>query len=168
MSTTHDLALKLAVHKVLADQLKGVRGELDEQARQVMEPGDRATAKLPSGERVGSVTLAQGRVTARVVDERAFTAWVAERFPSEVVRVVRESFAKAVLDAVRKHGGWLDEATGELVTVPGVTVAEGDPYPTVRLTQDAQQLVARAWQSGELAGVLGDVLQPAIEAGEAS
>jgi len=167
--SARELALKLAVHKVLADQLKGVRDELDEQARREMEPGDRVIAKLPSGERVGSVTLAQGRVTARVVDERAFTAWVAERFPAEVVQVVRESFTKTVLDAVKRYGGWVDKATGELVQVPGVAVAEDDPYPSVRLTKDAQQLVARAWQSGELAGVLGDVLQPpALEAGDAS
>jgi len=164
-----ELALKLAVHKVLANQLKGVRDELDEQARQEMEPGDRVIAKLPSGEKVGSVTLTQGRVSARVVDKDAFTRWVAERFPAEVVQVVRESFAKTVLDAVKRNGGWVDKATGELVQVPGVAVTEDDPYPSVRLTKDAPQLIAEAWQRGELAELVGGVLQPReLEAGEGS
>ena len=164
-----ELALRLAVHKALTDQLKKVRSQLNEEARREMEPGDRVTAKLPSGEKVGSVTLTQGRVSARVVDERAFTAWVAERFPAEVVQVVRESFTKTVLDAVKRNGGWVDKATGELVQVPGVAVTEDDPYPSVRLTKDAPQLIAAAWQRGELAELVGGVLQPReLEAGEGS
>jgi len=164
-----ELALRLAVHKALTDQLKNMRSQLDEEARREMEPGDRITAKLPSGEKVGSVTLTHGRVSARVVDKDAFTRWVAERFPAEVVQVVRESFAKTVLDAVKRDGGWVDKATGEIVQVPGVAVTEDDPYPSVRLTRDAPQLIAEAWQRGELAELVGGALQPReLEAGEGS
>ena len=167
--SARELALRLAVHKALTDRLKAARGQLDEEARRELEPGDRVTVKLPSGERVGSVTLAQGRATARVVDERAFIAWVAEHYPHELVQAVRESFKRTVLDMVRHEGGWLDTTTGELVEVPGVEVTVGDPYPTVRLTQDAPQLIAEAWQRGDLAELVGGVLQPReLEAGEGS
>lgn len=168
MSAPHELALRLAVHKVITDQLKAMRGQLDGQARTVLEPGDRVTAKLPSGEKLGSVTLASGRVTVRVVDETAFTRWVVERFPSEVEQVVRESFQKALLDSVKRDGGWVDKTSGEVVHVPGVAVTTGEPSPSVRLAQGAQEAVAKAWQSGALANVLGEVLQPAIEAGDES
>jgi len=167
--SARELALRLAVHKALTDQLTKMRSQLNEEARREMEPGDRITAKLPSGEKVGSVTLTQGRVSARVVDKDAFTRWVAERFPTEVVQVVRESFAKTVLDAVKRDGGWVDKATGEIVQVPGVAVTEDDPYPSVRLTRDAHQLIAEAWQRGELAELVGGVLQSReLEAGEGS
>lgn len=82
------------------------------------------------GTNLGAVSVSAGRAKAKVYDERAFLAWVAERHPGEVVQVVRESFAKRLLDAATIAGDPVDPATGEVI--PGVEVAVGDPYLTVR------------------------------------
>src|SRR5690606_30519233 len=99
----------------------------------------------------------------------AFTAWVAERVPAEGVQVVRESSAKTVLDAGKRDGGWVDKATGELDQVPGVALAQDDPYPSVRLTEAAPQPTTAARPLAEHAERGGGMLQSReLEAGEGS
>lgn len=89
-----------------------------------------------AGLKLGAVSLACADVKAKVADERAFTAWVAARYPDEMVEVVREAFAKKLLDGATAAGEPIDPATGEVV--PGVELAPGEPYLTVRPTADAK------------------------------
>jgi hypothetical protein len=82
------------------------------------------------GNNLGAVSLASGRVTAKVFDERAFTAWVAERYPHQLMQVVREAFTKKLLGEAVSAGDPVDPSTGE--EIPGVELVTGDPYLMVR------------------------------------
>jgi hypothetical protein len=88
------------------------------------------------GTDLGAVSITAGRVQAKVTDPKAFAAWVAERYPSELVHLVREAFTRKVLDAAVGAGEPVDMATGEVV--PGVEVSVGEPYLTVRPTTAAK------------------------------
>jgi hypothetical protein len=46
-----------------------------------------------------------------------------------------------------------------------VEVGVGDPYTTVKLGEDAHELVAAAYQSGQLEELMERYTRPAIEAG---
>lgn len=85
---------------------------------------------------LGSVSVSSGRTLAKVTDVQAFTAWVADRYPYEMVQQVREAFAKKLLDAASAAGEPVDTVTGEVM--PGVEVSVGDSYLTVRPSADAK------------------------------
>lgn len=148
--TARDIARDLAVLKVLSERLKEARALLEKQARELMEPVDRMAVKM-DGELVGTVTVVNGRRSARVVDDAALLRWAREHHPSEVhtVESVRPAFVTAVLDAAKQAGESVDPINGEL-GVPGVVVTTGDPYPMIRLTADADAVVSVAWQAGRL------------------
>lgn len=152
-------ATRLIAARVLRDLL----AEQDSQLRQDMQAGmvvgDRATAVVYENDEpvvVGHVQLTKGTstTTAAVTDAEALLAWVKEHAPTEVqtVELVRPSFQKTLLDQVKSVGGWLDPATGELLDVEGVTVTPATPRPTltVKPTDDAADVVRRAWADGRL------------------
>src|SRR5690606_41618909 len=85
---------------------------------------------LPLHDALPILSLSRGRPSARVVDEIAFAAWVAQRYPSEIVQSVRPAFAKRLLDEAAKLGDPVDPQTGEVM--PGVEAAQGEPHLTVR------------------------------------
>lgn len=91
-----------------------------------------------AGNNLGAVTLAGGRKTAKVTDQRAFAEWVAKKYPGETKTVVtvNPAFEKKLLDAAKNADGPVDTSDGELI--PGVEISEGDPYITVRPTDDAR------------------------------
>lgn len=148
--TARDIARDLLVLKVLSERLREAKTPLEAHARELMEPSDRTAVKM-GDELLGTVTVVNGRRTPRVADERALLAWVKDQYPSEVqtVETVRPAFVKAVLDAARDFGEPVDPRTGE-VGVPGVVVGTGESYPMIRLTADADAVVATAWQAGRL------------------
>jgi hypothetical protein len=63
---------------------------------------------------------------------------------------VRESFRKSLLDTASKAGEPIDAATGEVI--PGVDIAEGSRYVSIRFTPGGRDAVAAAWAAGELDG----------------
>lgn len=150
MSAPHELALRLAVLRVVADMVKDSRTAAATAARGTLDTGERLSARLPGGERIASVTISKGRAEPKVTDEDAFTAWVADTYPTEVeqITVVRESFRRRLLDHAKQAGAPVT-ATGE--AIPGVEIVQGDPYPSVRLAEGARAIVGRAWRAGELA-----------------
>jgi hypothetical protein len=160
--TARDTARDLAVLKVLGERLKGAKAALDRQARELMEPSDRSAVKL-DGELVGTVTLAEGRSTAKVTDPRELLAWVKEHYPTEVVTVeqIRPAFLAKLLDVAKDAGFGVVPETGDVV--PGIDVGAGDPYPMVRLTADADAVVEVAWRAGRLP--LPGGFLPALDAG---
>jgi hypothetical protein len=166
--SAHETALMFALLKVLTTQLVGAKKTADADIRTTWKVKDRNAAVLPDGTELGSVTLAKGKTTAHLSDEDVFLAWVLETHPDQVEQIsitrVRPDFQDQILSFARKTGRTVDPATGE--EVPGVQVVEGDPYPTTRLEPDAAALVAKAWQDGSLADLIGSLVQPAIEAGE--
>jgi hypothetical protein len=156
-----DIARDLTVLKVLSERIREAKALLEQQARELMEPVDRMAVKM-DGELLGTVTVTNGRRTARVVDDAAFLRWVKEHHPSEVhtVESVRPAFIGALLDASKGFGDAVDPVTGE-TGVPGVVVSTGDPYPMIRLTADADAVVSVAWQAGRL--TLPGAFLPALE-----
>lgn len=159
--SVRDIARDLAVLKVLSERIKAAKADLERQARDLMEPSDRAAVKL-DGETVGTVTLTAGRTAAKVTDPAELLAWVREQYPTEVVTVeqIRPAFLTKLLDTSRGTGiAGVVEETGEVA--PGIEVAQGQPYPMIRLTADADAVVSAAWKAGRLP--LPASFLPAIE-----
>lgn len=107
-------------------------------ARDLMQQGgvERVRVTDAAGNNLGTVTLAAGRKTAKVVDRQAFIRWVAGKYPTETVTAVNEAFEKKLLDAAKKADDPVDTSDGELI--PGVEISDGDPYIQVRPTDDAR------------------------------
>ncbi|TDD77708.1 hypothetical protein [Actinomadura rubrisoli] len=168
MSDSHDLAARFAVLKTLATRVSDAKKAADCEIRDGWAPGDRNTAKLPDGTAIGSVTLAKGRATSRLVDEPAYLTWVEKTHPERIETItltrVDPAFTERLLSAARQLGVAVDGETGE--EVPGIRVEQGDPYPTTRLNAGAAEAIGRAWQDGRLADLVGSLLRPAVEAGD--
>lgn len=171
MSYRHDLAFRFAVLKVLVGVLSDAKKAADCEIRDTWRPGDRNSATIPGPDRgvlVGAVTLAKGRTVSKFSDADAFEAWVKHVHPEEIETVtitrVRPAFVERLMSAARQLGHAVDADTGE--EVPGITVEQGEPYPTVRLAPAAREEIARAWKAGELADLVGGLL--AIEPGESA
>lgn len=161
-----ELAAREAVLKALADeigdQLKQVRAEvqvaLDENVgvRQV-------AAVLPNGKPVAKVSLTDPAPAAVVTDPAAFLAWVRDHHPDtnavvrRVVTEVRPATQTALLAEMTAAGvpQWCDAETGEVHTVPGVEIrATRARSHSVRFDKGGRDLVAEAWQAGELAAMV--------------
>lgn len=160
--TPHEQALRLVIIRVLKDLLKGA----DDTDRQAVDgswiPGDRLAGALER-KPVGWVQLKNGAVNASVTDAKAFETWVAANRPEEWEKVtatrVRPAYLAAVITAAKKVG---KAVTADGEEIPGITVADGDPTVAVTLADNATELVSRAWQSGELWELLGELL-PTLE-----
>lgn len=168
--TIKDTAGRVAVLAALAekvnDALKGAKKEL---AGELAAHGTKqAAAALPNGETIAKVTWVTPGPQAVVTDEDAFVAWVMKVHPAHVERrfvvEVREAFTKALMKELTAAGvaQWCDKDTGELHTVPGVTIQGRAAYQQLRFEEAGQQRVMDAWRSGEL---LGQFL-PELEGGE--
>lgn len=144
-----DAAVPAAVLRVLEERVKQARKERTAEVLAAGDPQDRVNA-VHDGRKLGSVSISEGRTSARVADQDAFAAWCAEHYPTEVEHrpVVRAAFANAVVDASKQAGepcmpdGTLD--------VPGVEVRTGDPYVTVRLTHAAADIVTDMVRTGAI------------------
>lgn len=166
MTYRNDLALRFALLKVLTGELGAAKTEADAEIRDTWHTGDRNSATLPGNVLLGAVTLAKGRTTSKLADEPAFEAWVAKTHPEQIETVtitrVKPDYRERLMSAARQLGEAVDAETGE--AVPGITVGQGEAYPTVKLAPGARDAVAQAWQAGQLRELLGGLL--AIEEGE--
>lgn len=139
--------LRAAARLVMATRLIGdvVKEETDAAKTVALEGmqaigADRMRVTDEAGNELGTVTLAAGRVSARVTDEAAFLAWVQRNYPDETQTVVREAFRKRLLDgAVAKsdHGDPTAVGPGGEV-LPGVEVVHGQRHVAVRPTPEAR------------------------------
>lgn len=142
----------LALLKFVADKVSDARRkQYGPQFVKAYAPGVRIPAKI-GGEVIGWVSVPKPTQKAVVTDEAKFLAWAKEHAPTEVVTVeqVRPSFAALVLRSVKERGGWLDKSIGEYVPVPGVEVETGEPYARAELSDGAEDVIRRAWRSGDL------------------
>lgn len=171
MTAREDAALALAVLRIVKRRLDTADGTTADTIIDAWQEGDRTAAILPGGARIGAITLAKGRSSAAVTDRATFQEWVFQTHPEEIETVtvtrVRPAFESAMISAAKAHGEPVDSTTGETITVEsGISMRLGDPYPVLRLEPDAAELVAAAWQAGELAELVGAMLAPAIESGD--
>lgn len=159
------LAQQFAVTEFIAKHFAGIRKrELNPQAAEQMEPGERHAAKF-GGRLAAWVSVPQP--TIRVQDPDALLAWCRKHLPMaiETVEQVRPDTVKRLTEQVKTHGGWVNPETGDLVPVDGIGAS--DPAPRVNLDKNAEQVIADAWRAGEidLAGMLA--LEAAPEEGKA-
>ena len=156
--TEAELSTRLLVIAALLDRVKAVDADLRRQVRDRFTVGDRKSGVLDptraKDTKLGTVTLAEPSEYVSVQDDAAFFAWVMEEHADELETVVQVKpvFRNAVLDAVKRDGGWPDPETGELVEVPGVVKRVGDPTPKVVKAKgvDLDALLAEAIASGKL------------------
>lgn len=160
MANLAELALQSAALKALADAVAVERKTVQAAMQSELETtgAARVDASLPDGSAVASVSRTQPKLTARVVDDEAFLAWVRDTAPSEVtsrvVTEVRPAFQAALLAQMTAAGATEvpDKVTGEVTDVPGVEVTAGRAMThSVRLSKDGAALIADAWRAGHLA-----------------
>lgn len=150
------MAAKL-ISEAVASEHKPVKSGL---LAQMLDAGvERIRVTDDDGMNLGSLTVVCGQAKARVVDERAFAAWVASRYPGELVQRVQPAFTQKLLDAATEVGEPVDTTTGEVV--PGVELAAGEPYLSCRPTPDARaRMRDTLLSSGLLSLPAGDTAAP--------
>lgn len=139
-----DLARVAMASKVLGDAAKeegaAARAAL---GQQMLDGGvERVRVTGEHDADYGTVVCAPGRRSAGIVDEDAFTAWVAKRYPEQMVMTVRPSFRELLLGRATRLGDPVDKETGEVI--PGVTMRQGDPYLTVKPNAEAKDRMKTA------------------------
>ena len=155
MNRSRELATRLLILRVLRDRLAAADTAAREEARAVFDrPGVRDIG-LAGDEQIGHVRLDKATTTATLTDEAAHLAWCQEHAPEAVETVVRvrNDVVMRHLRSMREYGAVADEATGEMVAVPGIRVADGDPRLVVLPLKDADAVVAGAVARGELSFV---------------
>jgi hypothetical protein len=122
------------ISALVADHGRAFKADL--LAQMVDGGSERQRVRDDDGTDLGTVSTSAGRKAAKVTDVRAFTDWVAQRYPTELVQVVAEAFVRKLLDAALAAEAPVDVRTGEVI--PGVEVVTGEPFLTVRPTTDAK------------------------------
>jgi len=161
------IAQRLAVAEFLKKRFESIRkNDLNPEAQADMVVGERHAAKF--GGRVAGWVSMPAPAT-RVASKDRLLAWVKKNLPDEVEEItverVRPGSERALLDMVKEHGGWVNEA-GELIPVDGIET--GDPSPRVELNDDAEDVLAAAWRAGviDLPGMLALGAAPETDDGQ--
>lgn len=139
----NDPVATLALCKWLRDRIRD--WETEAKASLEMVAGERKAAVV-NGMQIGYLTLANGKRSTEV-DEDAFAEWVEARWPSEVVKSVRSSFRRKMLDLALKRGALID---GDGEVCEAVTITQGAPYPTTQLGPEADICVAELLNTGQI------------------
>jgi hypothetical protein len=173
-----DIATQTAVLTTLYDrigeELVKAKAELQTELKKAKaETGTKQIgAELPDGTPVAKVTLVTPKPAATVTDPDAFLAWVRDHHPAGAENIVRRfvtevrpAFAKALLAELTAAGvpQWCDPDTGEVHTIPGVTLQGRASHHRFTFEKDGQLLVAQAWQAGQL----NNLVLPQLTAGGA-
>jgi hypothetical protein len=140
---TVDAEYEAARHRLLAG-LRTARAELGLKSMRVTLPDDTPVA---------TVTLVDPRPSVVVVDERRFTTWVAENYPTEVeTRVqVRSSWQKQFVSRlVASDGPVADPGTGEVVPGLEAMPAREPRSFSLRPLPGGTEEITRAWRHGAL------------------
>lgn len=151
--TVRDSALMLAVYKALEGLIRehseGAKKDTHAALAALMAETGATSVKvdLPGLGQVATVTLAAGKPSARVADERAFLNWVCEHAPTEVEPRVRETYRRRLLDEATKMGAACT-ANGE--AIDGVEITEAEPYVSTRFVPGGRDAIGQAWRTGQL------------------
>ena len=110
---------------------------------------------LPNGEKVASASIGNSEPKPVVTNEAAFVRWVAENFPTEIIQTVRPTFKKVLFEnteQVNPQGEAVHTRTGEIID--GVVFSNPSSRLTLRFKKDGRELVADAFNRGELEQVI--------------
>ena len=135
--TPRDLATRAALVKAMIDVLRDVDAATKTALMDVLDPGDRKHASV-DGRDCGTVSVSKGRESWKVTDDAAFTRWVKTHRPDAIVESVRKSDQASILAGIKGDGEVPD----------GVEPSFGDPYVSVRLTDDQRSELIAAFRSG--------------------
>ena len=119
---------------------------------------------LPDGEKVASASIGNSEPKPVVTNEMAFTRWVAENFPTEIVQTVRPTFKKVLLEnneQVNPQGEAVHTKTGQIID--GVVFTNSASRLTLRFKKDGRELVAEAFNRGELEQVIRPLFSLPLE-----
>lgn len=148
MTDVRGLAIQAVALKVLADRVDVRQRAVKRELAAALDPGDRKTAALDDGTKVGTVTYSSPDKRARVVNDRTLADWVADHYPDEVIPTVRPAFLALLLDTAKKSGTAVDVNTGEVI--PGIDVGDTTPYLSVRPDPEAVGALVDAIRAGQL------------------
>jgi hypothetical protein len=151
MSDARQAAIRVAALKALYDKVREAYNQARDDAVAALSPGDRLHAALPDGADIGTVSVVDGKTTAKVTNPAALLEWVKVNAPDEVETVarVRDSYVGALLARCENvDGAAMHAKTGELL--PGVAFETGDPYARVTQTHDQAEAFVNAYNAGEL------------------
>lgn len=144
MSDLSDAAARVAIVAALRAKVAEAYDKSRDEMSDQMDPGSRWPANLGGGA-LGDVIMTRGATRAKVTDEDTFTRWVAENHPTEIVQSVRPAYLSKVLADAKRFGAAVDSTSGEFI--PGVEMETGKSYVTVKLAEDASQVIADNWDS---------------------
>jgi hypothetical protein len=119
---------------------------------------------LPNGEKVASASIGNSEPKPVVTNEAVFTRWVADNFPTEIIQSVRPSFKKALFEnteQVNPQGEACHTKSGEIID--GVVFSASSSRLTLRFKKDGRELVAEAFNRGELEQVIRPLFSLPLE-----
>lgn len=127
--------------KLVADELKNIEKAAKAEAVKLSEATGATTftVKDDDGTKLGTVSVSDGKKTAKVSDESALLAWVKANRPDQLRYVVEPAYIDALKKLAVEHGSAVDKDTGEVI--PGIEVTEGDPFASARPTAEAKALM---------------------------
>ncbi|ETK36176.1 hypothetical protein [Microbispora sp. ATCC PTA-5024] len=194
MSATH--ALKVAAAKVLADIVtegyEQLRKEAEPEFAALRTQYNARTldAALPDGTVLGTISILGGpasrkfnmsaiaaivanddpdefveQIRPEAVADPDLLAFVRDHMPHLLVKKIRDEHLKRVFKRVDENG-YLKDAAGTLIKVAEVTRGEPTGEFRYKATPAAREAVWAAWEAGILQPFLGDLVRPAVEAGE--
>lgn len=173
-SKTQEQRLAWLLRKTVEDFVKkevaSERGDIfDDLMERYEEDGvKQVVVKLPNGEAIATLTIAQPKPKTSYKDMEALEAWVAETDPEAVEKVTYTRIKPEKLAELEKTTTVVDgkhftpdgeEVPGMVTTTPApssfsVKYAAGD---------DSRERLLQAWKSGDLAGIDTGSTVPAID-----
>lgn len=145
--SNEQLALRVAILKVLTDFTAQLYKEVRAEIAPVMARGDRLMARSPldANTKLGAVTLTDPKPVARVTDRAAFEAWVTENYPGSIERDYE------IIGSHQEVAAVLWENAPQLLK----PIKKVDPGLEAQIRTDSQKLGAPIGPNGEadVAGV---------------
>lgn len=146
LSLRQKLALAAFLVKQIEQDIR--KGQLNPEAAAEMTVGERLAARF-GGQVAAWVSMPQP--ATKVTSQDDLLAWCREHLPEAVEQVdrVRPETAKALVEDVKKYGGWpQDGDTERIIHVDGISTA--DPSPRVDLEDCAADVISAAWRGGDI------------------
>ncbi|MGI5274675.1 hypothetical protein ACQEUU_36960 [Nonomuraea sp. CA-218870] len=191
-------ALKVAAAKVLSeivnDGYEQLRKDAEPEFAELRIETDckSLAVKLPDGTELGTIAIFDGpphtqvnmktiaaivanddpdmfveELVPEALEDENLLAFVRDQMPHLLKKKIRDDYLKKLYKRIDANG-YLKDRAGTRIKVAEVT--RGEPTGKFAFTAGpgARELVWEAWQRDELKPLLGDLLKPAIEAGEQS
>lgn len=162
---TRGVATLLLLQEVVIRQLAHQKGLTREAALDAFDVVGVRDIGVVGDEQIGSVQLTKGATRASVFDEEALIGWLLDQDSENVLTVtsyqIRPAYLTALLNECKAQGA---PVTKDGEVIPGIQVTQADPSLMVKPSEDATDVLARAFAEGRL--TLADLTAPvAIEAG---